>query len=178
MALSSILSRNTNLLQPNKFRLVFGQFPNVVYRCMGTNLPGISLGRLVQTSPFAARPIPSSKLIYDDLELTFAVDEDMKNWLEIHNWMRAIGKPTSYEERRRIQPNPNNIFSGQEYTDAIVLVMSSKNNPTYEIQFKDTWPMRLTPIEWKTTTDAAEVIVATVTLAYLYYDVVPLKSGL
>ena len=178
--LESSLSLNHNFLQPNKFRLVLGRFPNVQYRCTASTLPGISLPRLSQPSMFAEQPIPGTTLQYDDLELTFQVDEDLKNWLEIHDWMRAIGKPTDFAERRRVQPNVNSARSNgaQVYTDATVIVLSSHNNPTYEIQYKDCWPQRLTPIRWATTTDGQEIIVATVTLPYTYYDIIPIGVNL
>jgi hypothetical protein len=178
MPLENVLSTNSNLLQPNKFRLVLGNFPNVVYRCTAVELPGITLGRIEQTSPFAVRPIPGDKLIYDDLELTFQVDEDLKNWLEIHNWMRAIGKPKDFRERRKVQPNPLNAQTGQVYSDATVIVLSPKNNPLYSIEYKACWPSRLTPIRWAADTDANEIIVATVTLPYIYYDIVAQKSNM
>lgn len=176
--LNSYLSFNTNLLQPHKFRVTFSRFPNVTYRCTSTSLPGISLGRIEQPSPFVTRPLPGDKLIYDDLELTFQVDENLKNWLEIHDWMRAIGKPTSYSERQKIQPNAKNVFTGQVYCDAVVIPLSSQNNPLYEIQYKDCWPQRLTPIKWAVNSSSEEIIIATVTLPYLYYDIVPIKTDL
>jgi hypothetical protein len=165
------LSENNNLLQPTKFKLVLGRFPNLVYFCQETELPGISLPSVIQPSPFADRPMPGDKLVYDDLPLTFMVDENLQNWLELHNWLRALGKPTTYVERQSLRP-PGGKGLGKEYCDASVMILSSHNNPTYEIQYKDCFPINLTPIRWSTQSSANQVLVATVVLKYLYYDII------
>lgn len=171
----SILSQNHNLLQPTKYRLVLARLPNVVYWCQETELPGINLpDTAIQVSPFVTRYTPGDKLEYEPLSLSFQVDELLQNWLEIHNWMRALGKPTDYAERRSlaIQGGIKGTRTNLDYSDATIVVLSAKNNPTYEIQYKDCWPTQLTPIKWSAADSANDIITAQVTFRYLYYDIV------
>ena len=43
-------------------------------------------------------PVPGDKLTYADLTLSFFVDEDLENYIEVHNWLRGLGFPESIQE--------------------------------------------------------------------------------
>ena len=84
---------NPNFLQPNKYQLNFGRAPNVRYFCQSLSVPGISLSEALQTTPFVDVYAPGEKAIYDLLNVTFIVDEELKSWIEIHDWIRAMTFP-------------------------------------------------------------------------------------
>ena len=49
-----------------------------------------TLGTPTQPTPF--KPIPlDGNLTYNNFTITFLVDENLENYLELHNWMRALG---------------------------------------------------------------------------------------
>ena len=168
----TVLTKNPNLIQQTKFRLMFTRMKNVTYFCTQAKIPGISLARVDQPSPFVDRPTPGDKLVYDEVDITFNLDEDLTNWREGHDWMRALGKPTDFAERRQVTP-PSlaaGFFQRREYSDATLLILTSHNNGNIEVQFKDTFPISLTGIDFDSTTSAHETLTATVRLAYFYYD--------
>jgi len=75
---------NPNPLIGSRFILSFGRVPNVQYFCQSVSVPGISLSEAVIVNPFVDIYSPGEKAIYDLLNVTFMVDEDLTAWKEIH----------------------------------------------------------------------------------------------
>ena len=95
-------SSNPNFLQPNKFTSTFGRTPNVTYFCQSLGVPGLSLAEVPVNNPFLDVYSPGEKAIYDLLNVTFMVDEDLAGWREIHDWIRAMTKVKDFEEYRKL----------------------------------------------------------------------------
>jgi len=89
MAKHTRYPENTNPLMPTKYQFVFARLPKLTYFCQRANLPGIELATAIQSSPMREIPRAGSKIEYDDLKLTFLVDEQLESWLEIFSWIRA-----------------------------------------------------------------------------------------
>ena len=51
----------------------------VEYFCTKVELPGISLNESTQETRFKEIPIPGDKLDYEDLTMSFMVDENLEN---------------------------------------------------------------------------------------------------
>ena len=119
---------NPNFLQPNKFQLNFGRSPNVRYFCQSLSVPGISLSEIPQTNPFVDVYVPGEKAIYDLLNITFVVDEELKSWLEIHDWIRAMTFPKEFAEYRnlgKLNKYATNIPTAKpQYSDSTVTLLS------------------------------------------------------
>ena len=56
-----------------------------------TNLPGITLSEAIQNTPFKDISMPGNKLEYEDLSVTFIVDEYLENYTSMHEWLTAFG---------------------------------------------------------------------------------------
>jgi len=69
---------NPNPLQPNKFILNFSRAPGVQFFCQMVSVPGISLSEVPQNTPFVDVYVPGEKAIYDVLNITFMIDEELK----------------------------------------------------------------------------------------------------
>ena len=89
---------NTDLLQSTKFRVTFDRLPGATYYCQSANLPGVSLTEIVRSTPFIDLFVPGEKMIYDTFNITFLVDEDLRAWTELHDWIRGITFPTDFKE--------------------------------------------------------------------------------
>ena len=46
------------------------------------------------------------KITYDDLSFSFFVDENLENYLEVHNWIRGLGYPESIQEFSDLKKTP------------------------------------------------------------------------
>jgi len=166
---------NPNFLQPNKFILTFARTPNVTYFCQSLGVPGLSLGEVPVNNPFLDVYSPGEKAIYDLLNVTFMVDEELKSWLEIHDWIRAMTFPTDFEEYRSLA-RLNKFASAKQgnkpqYSDASVVLLSSSNTPYYRFNFHDVFPTSLSTFIMNAQDDPNTVITADATFRYTYYDV-------
>ena len=104
---------NPNFLHPNKFQLNFGRVPNIQYFCQSVSVPGISMSEILRATPFVDIYSPGEKAIYDILNVTFIVDEELKAWLEIHDWIRAMTFPTDFKEYQQLD-KLNNYANSQK----------------------------------------------------------------
>ena len=99
---------NPNFLQPNKFILTFSRLPNIQYFCQTVTVPGISMSEIPQFTPFVDAYLPGEKAIYDLLNVTFMVDENLTSWKEVHDWIRAMTFPENFDEYKNLANlNPN-----------------------------------------------------------------------
>ena len=166
---------NPNFLQPNKFQLNFARSPNVQYFCQSLSVPGISLSEVPQTTPFVDIYVPGEKAIYDLLNITFLVDEELKSWIEIHDWIRAMTFPKEYEEYQKL--GKLNKYTTQiqtktpPYSDATVTLLSSSNTPYYKFKFYGVFPTTLSTFIMSATDSPDTVVTADATFRYMYYDI-------
>ena len=163
---------NPNLLQPNKFLLNFGRAPNVQYFCQSVTIPGISMGEALITNPFLDLYSPGEKAIYDLLNVTFIVDEELKSWLEIHDWIRAMTFPEKYEEYKNL-PKLNKFANENfpQFSDASVVLYSSSNTPYYRFKFYQVFPTTLSTFIMNASDSPETIVTADATFRYAYYDV-------
>ena len=76
---------NRNYLAPTGFRFSVSRAPKVTYFGIQVNIRSLTLGIAQQPSYLKDIPRPGEKIDFEDLTLTFLVDEDLENYLEIQN---------------------------------------------------------------------------------------------
>ena len=171
----TVLTRNPvnpNPLHPNKFQLNFSRTPNVQYFCQSISVPGLSLSEIPKNNPFVDIYSPGEKAQYDTMNITFIVDEELKSWLEMHDWIRAMTKVESYAEYRNLSNLTNNKnTSFPQFSDAAITLFSSANTPTYRFKFYDCFPTSLSAIILSATDSPDNIITADVNIRFAYYDV-------
>ncbi len=138
-------------------------------------VPGISMSEVPQTTPFVDVYVPGEKAIYDLLNITFIVDEELKSWLEIHDWIRAMTFPKEFEEYKkldRLNRYTTNIPTVKpQYSDATITLLSSSNTPYYNFRFYDVFPTTLSTFVMSATDSPDTIITADATFRYSYFDV-------
>jgi hypothetical protein len=166
---------NTNSLVGNKFSINFTRLPNLNYFCQSINLPGMSIGEIPRNNPFIDLYSPGEKLTYDSLNFSFIVDEDLKSWLEIHDWMRAMTFPTDFSEYRNL-PNLNKFAKANptfpQFSDATVNILTSSLNLNYNVRLYDCFPTSLSSIIFNSTDSPENIITADVSFRFSYFDIV------
>lgn len=163
---------NTNNLVGNKFQVSFKRLPNMTYFCQSANLPGISLSEVPRNTPFVDLYLPGEKLIYEILNFTFVIDEDLKSWLEIHDWMRALTFPKDYSEYKNL-PNLNQFTNKQrpQYSDATVTILTSSLNTNYSVKLYDCFPIGLSSIIFSSSDSPENILTADASFRYSYFDI-------
>ena len=156
MANTAIITpSNQNFLHPNKFQLTFSRVPNIQYFCQAVTVPGISMGEIPVATPFVEKYSPGEKAIYDMLNVTFAIDEEMRSWIEIHDWIRAMTFPESYEQ----------------YKDATLTIYSSAYTPLYRFKFVDVFPTSLASFILATQDSPDSILTSDATFRFTYYHI-------
>ena len=169
--------QNTNPLQATKFLLTFARLPSTQYFCQEVNLPGVTLGTVDRVTPFLDMYSPGTKLKYDDLNISFIVDEELQAWKEIHDWIRAMTFPTDFKEYSNLellnkQAGLRSAVGLQpQYSDATITLLSNANNPTHKFTFYEVFPTTLSTFVMSASDTPDTTITADVTFRYSYYNI-------
>ncbi len=167
MAYIGGLPNNKNQLSPLNFQFRIKKLPATNFFVTAVELPGLTASPPKVGNPLHPLPMAYDKLQYNDLTLTFKVDEDLVNYLEIYDWMVGVGFPTRFEERKMLDKKG---VEGK-FADGSLTVGTSKKNPNVQFMFKDLLPYSLSNLRVGTTDSDVIYVEATVSFVYSYYTV-------
>ena len=159
---------NKNMLSPLGFSFNIQRLPNMNFFVQSVTLPGITAQTTDVPSPLKNVPFPGDKIDYSELEVTFKIDEDMNNYIEVFEWIRALGFPDSHEQYKALEDQPA-YTGGGIYSDATLTILSSSMNPNIWIEITDLFPVTLSPIEMSAIQGDVEYLEATASFRFLGY---------
>ena len=171
---------NRNYMSPLGFKLILTKTPKVDFLCQSANIPQISMGTAIQPTYLKDIPVPGDKVLYDDLTVSFLVDEKMENYLSIYKWMTGLGYPESlgqYDQLRKDDIRTNASVSDEgdplyfQYSDATLQILSSNYIPSIHVNFKDAFPIALSTLDFDVTTRDYSFFTASVTFKYTIFDI-------
>lgn len=157
---------NRSFLSNNKYQFVIDRLPNLMFFLQAVNIPSISLGTVITPTPFVQMPKPGQQLSFEDLTLTYILDEDMQAWFDIYNWMTNLTNsefPAKVSNLTSEAGKPNSKTS-----DAALLIKTNSNNANIKFKFADIFPTELSGVQL-TSTEGHDFFTATVTFKYTYY---------
>lgn len=170
---------NKSILNRNNFRLLVDKIPTVEYYVRTVNIPGVQFGETVQSAGVGLDAFfPGDKATFDTLEVSFLVDEDLGNFIEIYNWIDSIvplNDPSLYGSYTgTARDNINRLASVDndlnQYSDITLVINTNKNIPNRYIRFHDCFPTALGSIELESGADAEPALV-NVSFRFSYYDI-------
>lgn len=165
---------NKNFLSPLNFKFIMKRAPHVNFFVQKVTIPAISLSEVNTPNPLLRIPEPGDHLDFDELRVSFRVDEDLQNYLEIQNWLRSIGKQ-SFQQYSDIASKK--IYSGESIkSDISLTVLTSARRPNYEIIFQDAFPTGLSSIEFDTSLEDILYLEADVSFRYTKYEITRISS--
>lgn len=165
---------NTNYLSPIGFNFSIQKIPHANYFLQTANLPSVQLGDLETPSPFIAIPQIGDHLRYGDLFVTFKVDEDMKNYLELYNWMLQLGFPESFNQSKEIYgttDGKNKFKQNAAFSDATLTVTNSAMQPNLSVLYEDVYPVSLSDITFSTQETSVNYIECQVSFRYRQFKI-------
>ena len=171
---------NRNYMSPLGFKLIITKTPKVDFLCQSANIPQISMGTAVQPTYLKDIPVPGDKVLYDDLNVRFLVDEKMENYLAIHKWITGLGYPESIGQYRQLKTDDKRTDRRVDdsadplyfqYSDATLQVLNSNYKPSVLINFKDAFPVSLSTLDFDVTTRDYNYFTAEVTFKYTIYNI-------
>ncbi len=162
---------NKNFLSPLGFRFFIKKLPNVNFFVQKVNVPGINIAQNpAMPNPFTKIPYAGDHLEFSELELTYRVDEDLTNYLEVYNWIRGLAFPESYAEYSALANKP--LASGEGLkSDASLIITTNGKSPNFECVFEDVFPVSLSNIDFLTTDETVNYIEATATFLYTQFKI-------
>ena len=159
----TICDTSSNPLLTNYFKFTLSRVPNMVYFCQTANLPGIGFSTALQPTKMAY-PIkrPSGAIMFEDLILSFKVDENLANWKEIHNW---IYETSNYADDYYTLPEPRKVSTAE------LLITNSSYRPKISIKFREVFPVFLSSLNFSVTEPQSTPVMAAVRFSFTDYTV-------
>jgi hypothetical protein len=182
---------------PTQFKFNIVKLPKVEYFVTSVNVPGISMGTTTQATMLRDLPGPGDKLSYEALTLSFLVDEHLENYREIHGWLTGLGFPRDHSEFKTLQDAGTDRFptssgnvstevgkvnntapdEGSTFSDATLMILSSKNNAIVEVRFRDIFPVSLGGLNYEQQAGDVEYLTTSVTFNYKLYEFATVGSS-
>lgn len=149
-----------NYLTQNRATLLIDSIPDVNFSITSFNLPDINVGTIEVPTRFNVGKEGDDRLQFSDLVIEFIIDEDLKNWKQIYDWMNGIGIPISHRQYRG--------YSNRNL-DGTMIIHSSHNNPITTIKFQELFPNSLSGPQFTEEEGDAVVRKSTVVFSLLSY---------
>lgn len=186
------LSNNRNYSLQNKFILELDMFPGTGFMCQNVNgLGGLTMPITEFDSRFKKVPLAGNNgLVYDDLNISFIVSEDLRNYYSIHKWLMINGHSGQwsskeekddhfFDENRNVKesktlpessifyPNERENISGlDELSDGRLYIYDSNNRKTFRVDLSSIIPYRLSGLSFNTKMTNAQYLIANSVFKY------------
>ena len=158
---------NTSFLSPIGFKFQLNNFPEVNYFCQAATLPGISISAIDIPTPLKTIAFAGDEVQFEELSIRFIVDENMKNWLSIYDWIVGLGFPTEEGQEKYKKLKENSELT----TDATLTVLTGNMNPQINFVFKECFPLSLSSISFDSGGSDIDYVTADVSFRYDVYTV-------
>lgn len=169
---------NRNFLSTSGFRFTLSRAPKVDFFSTSTNVPGINLGVAIQPTYLKDIPIPGDKLVFDDFQLEFNIDENLENYTLVQNWLRGLGYPESvYEYSEWKNSDPNNPNQDPNVSDGTLVIYNSNFQPSTLVTFQGLFPTSLSAINFDAKQTDVQYATASVTFKYVLYKISNYEPG-
>ena len=162
---------NRNFLSPVGFKFTLAKEPKVAFFCNSLRIPEISLGTAIQPSYLKDIDVPGDKLTYGDFSLRFLVDENLENYMAIHNWLTGLGYPETTKQYKDfiVEDNISNPLNA--FSDGSVYILNSNYNTTAIVKFKDLFPVFLSSLEFEASDTDINYFTAEASFKYTIYNI-------
>lgn len=178
-------TENKNFQSQLNFSLAIHKLPHVNFNLTRVVLPGVEIMPVTMPTPLNAAHFAGDEIRYGQLEMDFKVQEGMRDWFEVFQWIVSMGFPDTFERyadirRGRLKNLDGKTVKGQDsnparklqnlFSDVTLLIHTSKDNPYLEATFKDAFPVYVSPLSFNTTDEDVKYLTATARFQYDTYD--------
>ena len=164
--------QNRNFLAPVGFKFTLAKYPKVDFFSNSARIPELSLGTAIQPSYLKDIDVPGEKLTYGDLTIRFLVDENMENYMAVHNWLKGIGFPeTPQQFKDQITDDEGIRDEKLVFSDGSLHILSSNFQDVAIVKFQDLFPVGLTSLEFDATETDINYFTAEATMRYTVYNI-------
>ena len=163
------LTTNFNYLQPTGFKLVIDRtnYPNLEFFVQDFTHAGVIMNAAdLSYKKIASIPFIGDKLTYNEMLANIILDEDMKSYTEMHDWMRRI---LDQDMTTPVDRYKAKVEKPPAQSDITLSILSSSNNPVVRIRYKDCIPTALTDIQFQSTAGGESFITFGASFRFTYF---------
>lgn len=149
---------NRNFLAPAGFKMELDLFPGVDFFCQKAGIPDISVPTTEFPTPFRTIPIPSAGgVTYGDFKISFIIDEDLKNYLTIFNWIQKNNLAESYDE------------TAIDFSNGELHILNSNFKTNRIVFYERLFPIDLSGVDFDVSDQDVDYLTADVTFKFYRY---------
>jgi hypothetical protein len=167
---------NQNFLSSTTFQFFVKKIPNADFFIQRANIPGISIDPVIIGSQLVDVPYSGDHIKYEELNITFRIDEDLSSYLDIYYWIKGLGFSEDSSEYAAIANQSR--FSGNGITsEASLIILDAKKRVNFEVTFLDAFPISLSSLQMEYTVDETQYLTADAVFQYSGFDIARIKYG-
>jgi hypothetical protein len=157
---------NTNYLVTNFFTFTIEKIPDFRYYVQSVNLPMLTSRSINQPAVFGTYPkIPATNFTFDDLQVTFLLDAEMKSWKSLYDWIKTLGNLKNYNDA---------VDHQDKFSMGTLLITNSAYKPVMKANFHHIFPVNLGSVNFSVTATTTTPVSISANFAYSYYEIVDL----
>ena len=162
-----------NNLSSFSFKFTLARAPNISWNIQSCNLPSISVPFIDIPTPFVNIPSVGGKIEYGYLKISFLVQENLSDYMEIHDWLSGIGRSTNFQQFKTLSDNKKLNPGSKDLLTSDITLTILKNTllPNITINFYDAFPTEISDLNFNTTDSSTQYIEASTSFRYLRYDI-------
>jgi len=180
---------------PVQFRFKIAKLPQVEFFIQTVNLPGISIGTSTVPTPLYDFPVPGDEISFQDLSISFLVDENLNNYKELHDWISGLGFGKNHQQFADLRATgtdrfpgtvastaasgtatPGPLPEGSIYSDATLSILNSKNIVKTEVRFQNVFPTSIGSLSYNVQAADVDYLKAEASFSYINYDIVQIST--
>ena len=159
-------------MSPIGFKLSLSTKEKVDFLSNSANIPGISLGTALQGTTFRILDVPGDEVLYEDFTINFLVDEDLKNYMIIHNWITGLGIPENFKQFKDLTTNVDGQKEEMlQYCDGTLHILNSNYRDIAMVKFAELFPISLSSLQFNATENDVNYFTAEASFKYTIYNI-------
>lgn len=157
-----------NSLLDNRFLFQIDKLKQVNFNTISCNIPGLSIGEILRSTPLVDIKEPGDKLNFEPLVIRYKVDGDLENFLILQRWIRGLGFSEGHHEHQNL-----NV---KKLDASISIPLADNCGEKLRIHFKDCYPMALEGLDFDSSSEGIQ-LQSTATFSYSTYDIYTIPEG-
>ena len=162
------LTSNLNYLQPTGFKVLIdrAKYPNLEYFCQSVEHPSVTANPIeFPVRRITGVPLPGDKITHGEIGFTIILDEEMTAYNEMHNWLQRLVNEAQVGPSSRDTKFPT-------FADITLMILSSHNNTTQKVRYRDCLPVSLGGINFTTTTGNVTYLTFTASFRFSTFEII------
>lgn len=161
------LTDNQNFLQPTGFKVLIDRknYPNMEFFVQTAAHPSVSLPQTEVSYGRASVHMSGDKLTFDELNFDVILDEDMEAYNEMYSWLKRL------VEENNAPPSVTGEKTSS-FADISMVMLSSHQNKTKRIVYRDCVPTSLGSISMTSNTSDTAFLTVPMSFTFSYFDIV------